>query len=58
MSIPKVDPEKCTACEECVNTCPVEAIKIVDNAAKIDPNICSECHACVSVCPVEAISAD
>lgn len=58
MSVPKVDPEKCTACEECVNTCPVEAIKMVNSAALIDPGTCSECQACVSVCPSQAIASE
>ena len=58
MSVPKVDPQKCTACEECVNTCPVQAITMVDGAAQISADACSECQACVSVCPAQAIEGD
>jgi ferredoxin len=54
----KVDKEKCTGCESCVEECPSEAIKMVDGKAVIDVDACIDCGACVDVCPVEAISMD
>ncbi|MFH1786728.1 MAG: 4Fe-4S binding protein [archaeon] len=56
MAKAKVDPKKCTGCQACVNTCPVQAISMVKNKAKVDPGACIGCGACVSVCPSEAIS--
>ncbi|HOK05080.1 MAG TPA: 4Fe-4S binding protein [Victivallales bacterium] len=53
----KVDTEKCTGCEACVNTCPVEAIKMDGGKAKVGDE-CIDCGACVSECPVEAISME
>ena len=54
----KVDEEKCTGCETCVEACPVEAIKMVDGIAKVDSELCTDCGTCVEACPVEAISME
>jgi len=56
MTIPVIDQEKCTACEECVEACPVEAISMVNGKAKINPDECTECGTCLDVCPADAIS--
>jgi ferredoxin len=54
----KVDNEKCTGCESCVEECPSEAIKMADEKAEIDADACVDCGVCVDACPVEAISMD
>ena len=51
----KVDIEKCSACETCIETCPTEAISMVDGHAFIDVDECIECGSCVEECPDEAI---
>ena len=51
-----VDPETCTGCESCVDTCPVEAISMKADVANVDADTCTDCESCVEVCPVEAIS--
>ena len=51
-----VDKEKCTGCEDCVESCPVEAIKVEDNLAGVDEDACIDCGACESECPNGAIS--
>lgn len=51
-----VDRDKCTACEECISTCPVEAIEMVDGKAKVKADECTDCEACVDACPEQAIS--
>jgi ferredoxin len=53
-----VNAEKCTGCETCVDSCPLDAISMKDGLAVIDPDTCGDCGACVDVCPVEAISID
>lgn len=53
----KVDVEKCTGCEACVEECPSEAIKMVDDKAAVD-DACVDCGVCVEACPVEAISME
>ncbi|MHC4159311.1 MAG: indolepyruvate ferredoxin oxidoreductase subunit alpha [Planctomycetota bacterium] len=54
----KVDKEKCTGCESCVEECPSEAIKMADDKAQIDVDTCVDCAACVDSCPAEAISME
>ena len=56
MAIPKVNKDECTACEECVETCPAEAISMVDDVAVIDSGECTECGDCIETCPAEAIT--
>ncbi len=47
----------CTACEECISYCPVEAIKVAEGAVGIDFDGCVECGTCLryAPCPVDAI---
>ena len=54
----KVDKEKCTGCESCVEECPSEAIKMADDKAEIDVDACVDCGVCVDACPAEAITMD
>ena len=54
----KVDVEKCTGCESCVDECPSEAIKIVAAKAVVDVDACVDCAVCVDACPVEAIDME
>jgi NAD-dependent dihydropyrimidine dehydrogenase PreA subunit len=51
-----VDAEKCSACGECVEACPLDAIAIKEEKAVVDPETCGDCGACVDVCPTEALS--
>jgi Fe-S-cluster-containing hydrogenase component 2 len=51
-----VDSEKCTGCESCVASCPLEAITIQESVAVVDKDTCGDCGACVDACPSEAIS--
>ena len=51
-----IEPEKCTACETCVEECPMGAI-IEDGKGKyiIISDLCTDCGSCADVCPEEAI---
>lgn len=53
-----IDINLCTGCGQCVDTCPVEAISLVDDIAVVDPELCVDCGQCIDACPVEAISLD
>jgi ferredoxin len=53
----KVDDVKCTGCGTCVDSCPVDAIKVND-LAKIDEDECIDCGTCVDECPEGAISLE
>jgi len=54
----KVDNEKCTGCESCVQECPSEAIDMVEDKARVDADNCVDCGACVDACPAEAIAME
>jgi ferredoxin len=51
----KVNADECTACGQCADVCPVDAIK-VDDVAVVDAETCTDCGACIDECPVDAIS--
>ncbi len=51
-----VDAEKCSACGECVEACPLDAIAIQEKVAVVDDQTCGDCGACVDVCPTESIT--
>ena len=50
-----VDTGKCKGCEECLASCPFDAIVIKEGKAIIN-EYCQVCMACVGVCPEGAIS--
>jgi uncharacterized Fe-S center protein len=52
---PKVKKKNCIACSECINHCPVEAIKLVEKKAFIDSKKCIGCGECIVRCPSEAV---
>jgi NAD-dependent dihydropyrimidine dehydrogenase PreA subunit len=55
----RIDPDKCIACLECIDYCPMEAIKEnpESGVVSIDEDECVECGCCLKaeVCPCEAI---
>ena len=51
----EVDTDYCSGCETCIEICPMEAIKLVDDVAKIKKKRCIGCGNCVAKCPSEAI---
>ena len=49
-----VNIDKCNGCEECLSSCPFEAIVMQEGKAFIN-EYCQACMACLSVCPEGAI---
>ncbi len=47
--------DNCVGCGNCIEICPVDAIKLVDNIAVIDTDWCIGCGVCASKCPNNAI---
>ncbi len=50
-----IDEDECSACEDCLDRCPVDALAM-DDTAVVDRNRCLGCGLCASVCPTESIS--
>ncbi|MFH0726322.1 MAG: 4Fe-4S binding protein [Pseudomonadota bacterium] len=47
----------CTACETCVDRCPLSALSMGENAIPVlNPDRCIGCGVCATGCPVEAIT--
>jgi ferredoxin len=51
----RVDVDKCSGCETCIEVCPTEAVSMVDGHAFIDVEECIECGSCETEYPEEAI---
>ncbi len=51
----QVDADLCSGCETCVDSCPMDAIKMDDEIAAIDKGRCIGCGLCVNACPTEAL---
>ncbi|MBC8313293.1 MAG: 4Fe-4S binding protein [Candidatus Cloacimonetes bacterium] len=51
-----IDKELCTGCGACVESCPTEALSIVDDIAVCDEDACVDCGVCIPECPTEAIT--
>lgn len=51
-----IDKNGCVGCGACIETCPVEALSMVNDKAQCDGNTCVDCGACISACPVGAIT--
>ncbi len=59
MSIEKIDPELCTGCGICVESCSVDVIRMDEVSQKAIiryPEDCMLCEFCVLDCPEEAIT--
>jgi len=51
---PKIQ-DTCIGCGQCVEICPVNAIKIISKKASIEYSKCIRCYCCHEVCPESAI---
>jgi uncharacterized protein len=50
------DKEKCELCYQCMEICPLDVIKFVDDQLQWDSNECWRCGRCERVCQSEALS--
>jgi uncharacterized protein (DUF362 family) len=54
---PQADPELCTACEECIEHCPVSALSMGNEGIpEVDADTCITCFCCQEMCPEKAMS--
>jgi len=57
-SFPRLNPQLCTSCGECVAICPTDAITLYDSPRTggiVDKDKCISCFCCQEVCPERAI---
>jgi len=54
--IPDIDPELCSGCSSCVESCQVSALSMVNGSVRLDENFCLGCGVCSSHCPRHAVS--
>jgi uncharacterized protein (DUF362 family)/NAD-dependent dihydropyrimidine dehydrogenase PreA subunit len=52
---PSADPELCTGCGNCVDQCPVSALKMQTDLPEVDDEKCITCFCCQEICPEKAI---
>ena len=55
---PTIKRSACTACGECIQHCPEQAIALDRGKAQIDPDRCVGCAECVAVCRFGAVEWD
>jgi ferredoxin len=51
-----VDPDLCSACEDCLNRCQFHALRMADDRCTVNTSLCLGCGLCVTACPTEALS--
>jgi Na+-translocating ferredoxin:NAD+ oxidoreductase RNF subunit RnfB len=45
----------CTACEECISHCQLQAISLINDIANVNPDRCIGCGNCITRCPSNAL---
>ena len=51
----RVNQDKCSGCQACVEVCPESAISLANGLAAINQALCTQCEACISLCPPGAL---
>ena len=55
-SISVVNATSCAGCGQCADSCPYDAIRIVESIAEVNPYLCKGCGTCAAACPNKAMS--
>ena len=54
--LPKADSELCSACEACIDQCPVSALYMAKDIPEVDEDACITCFCCQEICPEKALT--
>ncbi|MFH2013344.1 MAG: DUF362 domain-containing protein [Pseudomonadota bacterium] len=54
-SMPEIDCTKCKLCEVCIDSCPSQTMKIVNDKVRINYKTCIRCFCCQELCPEGAV---
>ena len=55
VAVPDFDPDRCDACDKCVDFCQFNALASVGKTPLLFPELCHGCGGCSLVCPQDAI---
>jgi len=55
---PRVSPELCDRCGNCLKACPSNAVRMTDSGAWIELDACIRCFCCHELCPRRAVEID
>ncbi|MCF2144323.1 MAG: nitroreductase family protein [Candidatus Heimdallarchaeota archaeon] len=48
--------DRCTVCGQCIEICPRDSFRIVDEKLVFDGTLCHDCGHCISICPNQALT--
>jgi formate hydrogenlyase subunit 6/NADH:ubiquinone oxidoreductase subunit I len=51
LGLPVVEAERCDRCSQCVEACPLQAIRLVPEGVEVTAERCIFCAACAQACP-------
>jgi Na+-translocating ferredoxin:NAD+ oxidoreductase RNF subunit RnfB len=54
----KVFQAACKGCVNCIKSCPVEAIRVINGTVRIIPDLCIDCGECLRFCNKKALGLD
>ncbi|MFC2116496.1 ATP-binding protein [Bacteroidota bacterium] len=54
----KVDEDQCTGCEDCIERCQFNALKMNGDICTVDRSFCYGCGLCISSCPSGALTLE
>jgi uncharacterized protein (DUF362 family)/Pyruvate/2-oxoacid:ferredoxin oxidoreductase delta subunit len=52
---PEMAADRCTVCQTCVRSCPVQALAVKNGLVVVDYQKCIRCYCCHELCPEEAV---
>lgn len=58
MFVVTIDPDACSGCGECTQSCPAQILELVEGKATVVGEDCLGCQSCSGLCQAEAIKVD